>query len=276
MLSRRLLAITSIALVALAGCGGVDDDDIVARVEDSTLDRDQFAELVESRKTASGVDVAAETTAEAARVSGDMARDITGQFVTIELVRNDLAAFGVDVPEVDSSLSGADRFDAEYQAAGETWVALPPEQIGDEQLRQWYDGGASVCAQHILVAEEAEAEVVLERLEAGEAFADVAAETSLDTQSGAQGGMLGCQPESEFRVQFVPEFVDGSIDAEVGVPTGPVRTEFGYHVVRIMPFDELPPNDLLVTRLIALGDWYEVETDPEIGVWSFPSVTPLG
>jgi parvulin-like peptidyl-prolyl isomerase len=277
VLRRRLLALTPIAVLALSACGSTADSDTVARVEDSVLDRDQFTELVEARKLASGVDPASETDAEAARVSGDIARGITGQFVTIELVRHDLAALDVALPEVDSSLTGPELFDAEYDAIGQTWVALPAEQIADERLREWYEaGGDSVCVQHILVAERAEADAVLQRLDDGEPFDSVAAGTSLDTATGAQGGNLGCQPERDFRAQFVPEFVEGAVDAEIGVPTGPVETEFGYHVVRVVPFDELQPNDLLVSRLIALGDWYDVETDPEIGVWSFPNVAPLG
>jgi parvulin-like peptidyl-prolyl isomerase len=277
VLRRRSLALTPIAVLALSACGSTGDSDTVARVEHSVLDRDQFTELVEARKLASGVDPALETEAEAARVSGEIARGITGQFVTIELVRHDLAALDVDLPEVDSSLTGPELFDAEYEAIGRAWVSLPPDQIGDERLREWYDaGGDSVCVQHILVAERDEADAVLQRLDAGEAFDAVAADSSLDTASAAQGGNLGCQPERDFRTQFVPEFVEGSVDAEIGVPTGPVETEFGYHVVRVVPFDELLPNDLLVSRLIALGDWYEVETDPEIGVWRFPNVAPLG
>ncbi len=277
MLRRRLLALTPIALLVLSACGSTGDSDTVARVEDSVLDRDQFAELVEARKALAGIDPALESDVAAARVSGDIARGIAGQFVTIELVRHDLAALDVALPEVDGSLTGAERFDAEYEAIGQTWVALPPEQIADERLREWYDaGGDSICVQHILVAERAEADAVLDRLAGGEPFGAVAAATSLDTASAAQGGSLGCQPERDFRAQFVPEFVEGSVDAEIGVPTGPIVTEFGYHVVRVVPFDELQPNDLLVSRLIALGDWYEVETDPKIGVWSFPNVAPLG
>jgi hypothetical protein len=130
--------------------------------------------------------------------------------------------------------------------------------------------------QHILVEERAQAEDVLARLDAGEPFADVAADTSTDPGSAAQGGSLGCAPLSTFRQQFIPEFVEGSLAAEVGVPTQPIESEFGHHVIRVTPFDELAGDDILVSRLIALADWHEVETDPEIGVWEFPNVVPLG
>jgi hypothetical protein len=130
--------------------------------------------------------------------------------------------------------------------------------------------------QHILVAEKSEAQVVLDRLEAGEAFGDVAAQTSLDTQSGVQGGSLGCRPLSAFTQAFIPEFVEGSLAAEIGVPTQPVESQFGQHVIRVAPFEELSSDDVILTRLIALGQWHDVETDPEIGAWEWLNVAPLG
>jgi len=50
----------------------------------------------------------------------------------------------------------------------------------------------------------------------------------------------------------------------------------GALALHLTPFEELAGDDILVSRLIALADWHEVETDPEIGVWEFPNVVPLG
>lgn len=272
-----MFAAAATALVA-AGCGGVSEGDVVVRVDDTELDRDAFTQLVNDREAAdpSAVDVQNDPD----RASGDTARAIAGQFVTLELVRLDLAALGVPVPAVDDTLTGAARFDAEYQAVGQTWVQQGSAVLGDEALQTFYEQGPSdsgvACVQHILVAEESEAQAVLDRLEAGEAFGDVAADTSLDTQSAVQGGSLGCRPLSAFSETFIPEFVEGSLGAEVGVPTQPVESQFGHHVIRITPFDELSDDDVILTRLVALGQWHDVETDPEIGAWEWLNVAPLG
>jgi hypothetical protein len=267
----------AIALAA-SGCGSVSDGDIVVRVDDSTLDRDTFTELVNEREAADPNAVDAQNDPD--RASGDTARAIAGQFVTLELVRIDLDEMGVPVPPVDSSLTGTARFDAEYQAVGQTWVSQDSALLADEALETWYDQGPSksgvACVQHILVADESEAQAVLDRLEAGEAFGDVAAQTSLDTQSGVQGGSLGCRPLSAFTQAFIPEFVEGSLAAEIGVPTPPVESQFGQHVIRVTPFEELSSDDVILTRLIALGQWHDVETDPEIGAWEWLNVAPLG
>jgi hypothetical protein len=270
----------AVAGLALAGCDSVADDDIVVRVDDAELDRDTFTELVNEREGTNGVPLDEQTDADAARTDGETARAVAGQFVTLELVRSDLEAMGVPVPEVDSTLTGAARFDAEYQAVGQTWVLQGAELLGDAELQSWYEQGPSesgvACVQHILVAERSEAQAVLDRLEAGETFGEVAATASLDTQSGTQGGSLGCRPLSNFSETFIPEFVDGSLAAAVGVPTQPVESEFGQHVIRITPFDELTNDDVLLARLIALGQWHDVETDPEIGAWEWLQVAPLG
>lgn len=270
-----MFAVVGVSLFA-SGCGSVSDGDVVARVDDSELDRESFTQLVNDREAA---DPAGDQDG-SARTTGETARDVTGQFVTLELVRRDLEAMGVPIPPVDSSLTGAERFDAEYQAIGQTWVQQGSDVLGDPALRAWYDQGPSesgvACVQHILVAEESEAQAVLDRLDAGESFGDVAAQTSLDTQSGVQGGSLGCQPLSNFTQTYVPEFVEGSLAAEIGVPSQPVESDFGHHVIRIVPFDELSSDDVILTRLIALGQWHDVETDPEIGAWGWLNVEPLG
>jgi hypothetical protein len=275
----RVLLIPA-TLVVLAGCGAVPDNDVVARVGDAELDRDEFSALVDARRAATGVPSDSLPEAEAARVDGETARGITGQFVVMELVRSDMIELGLELPEVDSSLEGADRFDAEYQAIGLAWSSAPPETMADARLGDWYAQGPTesgiACVQHILVEERADADAVLERLGTGESFADVAADSSTDPGSAAQGGSLGCAPVSTFRQQFIPEFVDGALAAEVGVPTEPIETEFGLHVIRVTPFEELSGDDILVSRLVALADWHEVETDPEIGIWEFPNVVPLG
>jgi heme oxygenase len=275
-----LLSVSAATALFISGCGATSDSDVVARVDDTELDRETFTQLVNEREGSNGSPVDSQPSADAARTDGDTARDVAGQFITLELVRKDLEAMGTPVPEVDASLTGTARFDQEYQAIGSAWASQGSDVLGNAALKHWYDQGPTesgvACVQHILVADESTAQTVLDRLDAGEAFGDVAADASLDTQSAAEGGSLGCRPLSAFTETFIPEFVDGSLGAEVGVPTQPVESEFGQHVIRVMPFDELTDQDMILTRLVALGQWHDVETDPEIGTWEWINVTPLG
>lgn len=127
----------------------------------------------------------------------------------------------------------------EEAEAGVTEAALRTRYLAD---RETFRENEAFCARHILVAEEALAEQLLERLGAGEEFADLAAEYGTDGTS-TRGGDLGCFG----RGAMVADFEQAVIDAEVGAPVGPVTTQFGFHVLlvydhtpaRVAPFDEV-------------------------------------
>ena len=91
------------------------------------------------------------------------------------------------------------------------------------------DWVSEVCASHILVAGFDEAAVAMSRLQAGEDFAALAAELSLDTSNAADGGSLGCADPAG----YVPEFAEASITAPLGEVSGPVTTEFGTHLILV-------------------------------------------
>ena len=84
-------------------------------------------------------------------------------------------------------------------------------------------------ARHILVKDEKTCNDLKQKIETGAAtFADLAAKHSL-CPSGKKGGDLG-----EFsRGQMVREFDEVVFSKEIGKPHGPVKTQFGYHLILI-------------------------------------------
>lgn len=112
----------------------------------------------------------------------------------------------------------------------------------------------SFCARHILVTEEDLANELLDRMSAGEGFAELAAEYGTDG-TRTRGGDLGCFG----RGAMVADFENAVVAAEVNVPSGPVVTQFGYHLVlvydhtpaRIRPFDEV--KDQVRTYVVGLA-----------------------
>ena len=84
-----------------------------------------------------------------------------------------------------------------------------------------------VRASHILVETEQQAQSLMEQVKNGANFADLARQHSRCPSSRA-GGDLG-----QFgRGQMVPEFEQAAFDNPVGALVGPVRTQFGYHLVQ--------------------------------------------
>jgi peptidyl-prolyl cis-trans isomerase C len=87
---------------------------------------------------------------------------------------------------------------------------------------------AKARARHILVKTEEECRRLKSEIEAGADFAKIAKEHS-KCPSGKQGGDLG-----EFEPgQMVKEFDEVVFSGEIGKVHGPVKTQFGYHLIEI-------------------------------------------
>jgi peptidyl-prolyl cis-trans isomerase C len=83
-------------------------------------------------------------------------------------------------------------------------------------------------ASHILVKTEQEARDILNKLNVGESFAKLAEQHSL-CPSKKRGGSLG-----EFgRGQMVKEFENAVFSAKKGQIVGPVKTQFGWHIIKV-------------------------------------------
>lgn len=110
-----------------------------------------------------------------------------------------------------------------------------------------------IHVRHILVEDEETAQTVLERLEAGEAWEDLAAEFSIDTASKDQGGDLGWVP----RGVFVDEFEQVAFSAPVGEVVGPVQTSFGWHLIQVLAREERELDEATYQNLVqqAFVEW---------------------
>jgi parvulin-like peptidyl-prolyl isomerase len=133
-----------------------------------------------------------------------------------------------------------------------------------------------VCASHILVATADEADAVVARLDDGEDFATVASEVSTDTGSGAAGGSLGCNAPA----QYVAEFRDALIGLEDGARSGPVESQFGFHIISREGVDtsSVTTADVigLAARDIAIGALQDADVDvlERLGTWDVEANPP--
>ena len=107
--------------------------------------------------------------------------------------------------------------------------------LNAEEVSQYYDFHKDEFmtpelfrASHILVKTEEEAKAVKASLDQGADFEDTARQKSLDT-TAARGGDVGYFQKG----QFVPEFEQAALQMKKGEIRGPVRTQFGFHVIRL-------------------------------------------
>lgn len=87
---------------------------------------------------------------------------------------------------------------------------------------------SEIRASHILVGSENEALDLKKKIKEGEKFAKVAKRFS-KCPSGAEGGDLGFFGKG----MMVPAFEEAAFKAPVNTVAGPVKTEFGYHLIQV-------------------------------------------
>lgn len=85
-----------------------------------------------------------------------------------------------------------------------------------------------VRASHLLVKTEEEASTLREEILNGKDFAEVAAQVSL-CPSGQNGGDLGFFGKG----QMVKEFEDACFSMEIDEVSNPIKTQFGYHLIKL-------------------------------------------
>ena len=108
--------------------------------------------------------------------------------------------------------------------------------VTDEEVRAYYDEnrdkfrrGETVSAKHILTETEEECKSVLAEIESGAKTFEEAARAYSTCPSKEKGGDLGAFG----RGQMVKEFEDAAFAAEVDKVAGPVKTQFGYHLIKV-------------------------------------------
>ncbi|OHX11515.1 peptidylprolyl isomerase [Chromobacterium sphagni] len=164
------------------------------------------------------------------------ARDqIKDQLVTAEVLRQEALKKGLDkTPDFSAELANMQAMALANRLIKDFEKANP---ISDTELKAEYDKlVASVPetkqyhARHILVKTEAEAKSVIEALKKGKAFDKLAKEKSQDPGSKANGGDLGWQEAGTFVAPFseaMSKLAKGEVTAK------PVKTEYGWHVIKL-------------------------------------------
>jgi len=81
---------------------------------------------------------------------------------------------------------------------------------------------------HILVNKQSEALAIMDRIKNGEKFGKLARELSIDSGSAKRDGSLGYFG----RGAMVKPFEEAAFKLEVGKISEPVKSEFGYHIIK--------------------------------------------
>ena len=166
---------------------------------------------------------------------------ITGQLILAEARKSKL--------EDDAQFKAALKEQTEHLLQQAYLSKRVTPEVTEDAMHKRYDelkrktaGKEEVRARHILVPTEEEARAVIADLKNGAKFDDEAKAKSKDSSNQNSGGDLGYFGKED----MVPEFAEAAFAMKPGeVSTTPVKTQFGYHVIKIEDrrMAQIPPFD---------------------------------
>ena len=251
-----IVGLSAVAMILLSSCSLVTQD--AARAGQDALSNDDFHELLEgyTDATQSGL-------LPTGNVDSNVARLILQDWVSASVLERTLAEYGVEI-------SPTDLDDARATLDAQVGFSDAPDVVRDfyiratavravagatftpdrEELAQSYANGPEesgiACLRLILADSEADIDAALDRIEAGESFADVASDVSTDTSASA-GGILTnnqsgdeCFPFDEIVEQIVEQIAVVIPDTRPGEVNGPIEVpDLGWVALTLRPFSEV-------------------------------------
>ena len=154
---------------------------------------------------------------------------------------------------------------------------LTDNKLFEKDLEDRVFEAEMVSARHILVEDEDTAKEILAKLDAGEDWATLASEHSLDTSNKDNSGDLGWFGRGE----MVAEFEEAAFGLEPGEISEPVQTSFGYHIIasdgkEVRP---LSGSALQNAQNAAYDEWtmslrakHDIQSNPEVWMNAVPMI----
>jgi foldase protein PrsA len=229
-MKKAMLALAATSVIALSACGTSSSDKIVTS-KAGDITKEEFYEQMKNSQTGK--------------------QTLNNMVMEKVLIKN----YKVDEKEVDKKFDEmkkqvGDQFDTlmKQQGLKEETVkngvraSLAQEKaiektITDKELKENYK--PEIKASHILVKDEATAKKVKEELGQGKSFEDLAKQYSEDTGSKEKGGDLGYFTAGK----MVKEFEDAAYKMKKDEVSEPVKSQFGYHIIKVTDIKEQKPFD---------------------------------
>jgi len=208
----------------------------------------------------------------------ELNKDVVNELVYQALLYEDAMEKGMD--KEDEFIQVVEKTKESMLKTYALGKLLATAEVKDEDIKRFYEDNKdafkqaeSADASHILVEEEDKAREIYEKIKNGGDFEELAREFST-CPSKEKGGDLG----TFTRGQMVKEFEDAVFENEVGTITEPVKTQFGYHIIKInkknpareLSFDEVKDKiveqvrrqkeqEIYNKKITELKDKYEVK-----------------
>ena len=230
-----LLAVSLILVISLTAC---KKQDIVAKVNDEVITKDEFYNLLVEKNGAQLLE----------SLIADKIINAEIKKENIEINDEDIEA---QINEIKEAYGGESAFKQAIESYGFTLDQIkdniatnmklkkllePSITIEEDAMLNYFETNKDtfkqeeqVKASHILVETEETAKEVKEKLAGGADFAELAKEYSIDKSNSEKGGQLGFFG----RGAMVQEFEEAAFSLELNTISEPVKTNFGYHIIKV-------------------------------------------
>ena len=247
-----IAAIISIAAIYIALTGS-DDTAVVATVGDEKITKAEFYDTLVKYYGADTLEnMITDKIIEAETKKVDI--NITDTEIQFEMDRIIEAYGGQEAFDQQMALSGTttETLKADIISYLKTLKLLEPRvTVAEEEITAYFEENKVYLAQpeqveasHILVDDEATANEVKAQLDEGKDFAELAAKYSTDSSNAQIGGELGFFGRGD----MVEAFEEAAFSLEINEISGPVKTEFGYHIIKVTDRQEAQEASLEANR----------------------------
>ncbi|QPA31564.1 peptidylprolyl isomerase [Thermaerobacillus caldiproteolyticus] len=221
-MKKWMIAVAAASVLALSACNN-GDSEVIVKTKAGNITKEEFYNEMKQR------------------FGKDVIRDLVHEKVLSK-------KYKVTDKEIDKEIENlketyGTQYDLAVQQNGEKAIrdmvkldllrqkaAMEDIKVTEKELKKYYDEyKPKIRASHILVKDEKTAKEIKEKLDKGEDFAKLAKEYSQDPGSAQKGGDLGWFGPGK----MVKEFEDAAYSLKVGEISQPVKTEFGYHIIKV-------------------------------------------
>lgn len=264
---KKIFSIFLILLLAISiiGCSNKNEEGFVAKVDGEGITEEEFNTRFEIYKSISEQQLGEGALQQVNEETGktgeeELKEDILEMLIMERIIANEAVKANLKVTDEELNLiinqyiqmmGGEEAFNASFEDSIITREFLEESikidllinkhkeyfienvTVTEEEAKEYFEENKDdlvvIRASHILVKTEEEGKKVLERLNNGENFAKLAEELSIDNGSSVFGGDLGYFGKGS----MIAEFEEAAFALEPGETSGLVKTEVGYHIIRV-------------------------------------------
>ena len=289
--SRAIFGVLTLSLTVLTSCGTISQSKNVLTVNGTNYTIAQFERL--SKELISTKQLPSTT----GQITGADSKNVLSALVRFIMDNEFLQANGESITDLDrktitDTIPADDPYHSWSQELQRLSIDLSVAKTvvarvktpDSKKLEKMYSASpgstGALCIRHIVVATEKESRNILKQLNDGADFISLAKEFSTESTAKETGGAIqleasDCIPMVNFPDVYDLDFIQAVLAAKVGVPSGPIKSSLGYHIIMNRPYSEIAES---LSKLpaadsgprLALGFFLtsKVTINPKFGTWN--------